>query len=299
MKCAEHSSIKADYVCLDCHGHFCQNCVKKWDSLKNYFQHCLRCRGRCVSMVEIGLIHKKNQLINEARDFWTQLGNVFLYPFNFKGMIKLLSGVFVYVIFSLSIFLYNIYENIILEFCGYFVLPFIILASIGSWLRFVEVAVVSDDSEVPDWPNLLDFESWFFPTVYCILAFLILSSPAIFYWLIAEKVDFVFYLMAFAGFSFLPIILLIIVLNNKFSLLVFYEAVIIIKNTFWSYVAIVLFWALIILTYFSLEVSGLLNQSFLSFIIRWFLFVYFLYITARPLGVYFRANEECFINIDS
>jgi hypothetical protein len=89
-------------------------------------------------------------------------------------------------------------------------------------------------------------------------------------------------------------------LGAKLSSLNPAKAVLSILNNFVAYSVIPLLWFILMI------IGDLVRQritveqySIFGFIGQWFLFVYFLFVSMRPLGVFFRAYEHRLFGFDS
>ena len=300
MNCLNHKNKLAEYHCGSCDGYFCSDCIKELKSGRTLAYICLKCKGRCKSLEELRSMEEEQAEISIARDFWGQLKGIFTYPFNGEGPYILFKGTIGFTIATVPFFLMKIVPNVITEAMVWVLTPFVLFFTVACFLKALEGIAVSDKNELPEFPSLFMVEDWFGKTFIFILTAGLCLAPAMIYNISTNNRDFFFWLLLGGGVYFIPMYMLYVALGEKFFSLNPTKALLSILNNFVAYSIIPLFWLiLIIIGDFVRQIITIEQYSIFGFIGRWFLFVYFLFVSMRPLGVFFRAYEDRLFGFES
>ncbi len=297
MFCKNHSKNSADFHCVHCDGYYCAECIKERNLGRFIAYICKQCDGRCENLKELEKETQQQAEIVEARDYWKQLWNVYHYPFRGRGPGIMLRGTITYTFFMwvfstpfLGLFLH---VNVIV--LG----PWILLCTLACLMHVVEVSAVSDSDEPPDWPDLFIFEDWVIPSVILLLTMGICLTPCLIYFLTTNSKDILFWLLFGCGLYVFPMYLLQVSLKEKFSFLNFPNILKSIERTMVPYSTLLIHWLIIFFVGFLIELTPLYDIFMIGFILRWFIWVYFLYVSMRPLGVFYRVYQDKLVGFDN
>ena len=144
----------------------------------------------------------------------------------------------------------------------------------------------------------LDWGEWGI-TVFAVLgALLICFAPPALYFLYTGLRGTRFWLGVGLGLYLFPMYLVTVLLNEDLLSLNPLNVVLSIINTVIPYTKLVLVFLSLVLAYFVISNSFLVRIPFLGFFIQPFVFVYFLFVITRPLGIFYRRQKARLFGFD-
>ncbi|MFA5060507.1 MAG: hypothetical protein WC676_07770 [Candidatus Omnitrophota bacterium] len=319
MNCKNHPAEKANYTCESCKANFCTPCITARQITPGFTAYiCKECGGKCnpfgdekakppvkprkVIFLEETKIDEKSVKKEKAQapaaqipkkagqpNFWKSLPGTLIFPLRGKG-------VFVVLILSAIVFASEYFAEIV------HTNPFLqILWVIFFTYSFVYGLKVLDDA-IKGEPRLsawIDLKFWLniiWPMVYVILASLLCFLPAAAYFLLKQKFDVIFFPLLGGGVFFLPMFFVRVMAFKKPATINPIKTVTSIARTFFAYLilCVLIFGLTFGWFYLTMDFSldYLTGYEQIVSVLSSFVFVYFLLIVARLLGIFGRFYQQ-------
>ena len=163
--------------------------------------------------------------------------------------------------------------------------------TIASMVKIIETAVTTEREDLYDWPDFLDWFDWVGKAILFLLAWGISYAPAIAYVVLLKRVDGWLFGLIGLGIFIAPMYTLSISLVGGFGSLNIINIFKSIAHTFFPYLATVIFWVLTQYLNFLAYYSPLTKIPMWGGVVRWFIFVYFLFVNMRLLGIFYKAHR--------
>jgi hypothetical protein len=280
MQCEHCNKNSADLYCFGCKNWLCYECANKHHLEKATIYTCKKCKGECRSREEIEILEQTEKTTADFYNYGKQFVGVFVYPFRGEGPLVLLIGVLVFG-FLLVFSAVNIVLRII-------VMPFIALFVLFYMAKSMSDSVVDDSPKgVPD--VLLDFGELVMDMLRLAVGSLLCFIPAIF---VSDQWGWLFWLFVCCGVYFLPMAWLMAVLENEiwiFHPQRFFQAIL---RTIRQYSVIPFFWSLLFGIGYLIEVIFFNRISIWGYFFQAAVLVYFIHVSMRPLGLFYRVYER-------
>lgn len=280
MLCPHCGQGEACFHCFSCDEDVCADCVKKHHVGRSTIYTCKKCKGECRSREEIEDGEQREKRSADFYNYGKQFAGVFVYPFRGEGPLVLLIGVLVF-----GLLLVFSAVNIVLRII---VMPFIAVFVLFYMAKSMSDSVVDDSPKgVPD--VLLDFGELVMDMLRLAVGSLLCFIPAIF---VSDQWGWLFWLFVCCGVYFLPMAWLMAVLENEvwiFHPRRFFRAIL---RTIRKYSVIPFFWSLLFGIGYLIEVIFFDRISILGYFFQAAVLVYFIHVSMRPLGLFYRVYER-------
>ena len=151
--CKNHAMNPAEWLCGRCHQLFCNACVLIKTRGRKPAHVCATCGGQCTPF-GLGVFAKKE----ERKSFFSQLPDVFMYPFRGNGLILLTAGTIFFGFLSL---LRRAPVSGIGMFAaaGKIMVTVISFGYLFSYLQKIILSSAQGDDEMPAWPDFTEYWS--------------------------------------------------------------------------------------------------------------------------------------------
>lgn len=274
MWCKNHNDKEAVFHCESCGNTFCRECIKEINFSPYVAYICKECGGKCVEDIAPE-VDEEAQIMVADGNFWQQLPKIFVYPFKGNGSYLLIGGTVFFTILNFTIL-------------GSFLFPYIVACLVN----ILRASIVPYSDEPPEWPDGTLWKDWIGTSLLLVAAGLLCYAPALFYFTQVKESDLTYWLLIILGTYFFPMCFLSVALNENLSSLnpinIFFSII----RTIVPYTSLVIFWLILISFNSWMEAVILGHIPFLGYILEGFLFVYSLFISMRPLGLFYRANRD-------
>ncbi len=288
MRCKNHNDKKAVFHCESCQGNFCQECIKERTIDRTAVHICKECGGKCVEY-RAPKSDGKAQSTAPSESFWKQLPQIFFYPLKGKGPYLLLGGT---VFFGILGFVIRA------PFMVFLFIPLLFPYILACLVNIIRTSIVPHNTEPPQWPDPTLWKNWLLPSLFLFVTAIVCYIPAQLYYNQAQENDSVYCFLVLMGFYFLPMCFLNIGLNETWTSLNPLNIIFSIMRTFFSYTTLVVFLLTLPILYLFIETTVLRHIPLLGYPLRLFIFVYFLFLGMRALGLFYRANRNKLLGFD-
>lgn len=280
-RCFYHADLKVRYKCTSCLKTFCKDCIKEIPFGNTKTLICPEC-GELAELIKTNrLVSHKNE---KPKPFWYDIPGLLIFPF-IKGNVYSLIGASI-VITLLNYF--PIYGNIISYgvAMSYFFLIIENIASGKDDIPTPDFTSIWDDIIPPAWLGLCAVTIPFLPFIY--YSFFQEVSPTL-----TDPLNITFLLI---GIFFSPICLMIAAINKNVVDIINPERIVnIVVKIPIDYFTTVIFTAIFFLSwqFANNVISNVIGNVFLlNTIVESLLFLYFLFILGRMLGLVIYQNAE-------
>ena len=281
MWCKNHITKEAVFHCVSCEGNFCQECIKEKKFNYSYVAYiCKECGGKCVDVRPE--IDEEAQIMVSAKNFWQQLPKIFLYPFRGDGLYIMIGGTVVFAVLNYS-------------FLSFILGSFYTTACL---VNIVRASIVPNNDQPPQWPDSLRWLEWLLTSCLLVAAGLLCYAPAMYYLNQVKEADAFYWFLVVVGSYFFPMYFLSVCLNENLAALNPLNIIFSIIRTISPYTSLVVFWFSLFLMKYFIEKTLLPHIPLLGYILKWFLFVYFLFVSMRAVGIFYRANKDKLLGFD-
>ncbi|MCB9757367.1 MAG: hypothetical protein H6753_02945 [Candidatus Omnitrophica bacterium] len=243
---------------------------------------CKECGGRCVEDVA-PKVDEEAQIMVADENFWQQLPRIFVYPFKGNGPYLLLGGTVFFTILNLMMGVL---------FIGFLLGPFLFFYTTACLVNILRASIVPYSDEPPEWPDGTLWKDWIGTSLLLVAAGLLCYAPALFYFTQVKENDLIYWLLIILGTYFFPMCFLSVALNENLYSLNLINIFFSIIRTIVPYTSLVIFWLILFSFNSWVEAVILGHVPFLGYILEGFLFVYSLFISMRPLGLFYRVNRD-------
>jgi len=228
-------------------------------------------------------IVKRVQAASPLVEMLIRIPGLFIYPFRKNILWATLGGTVIFTIMHFAMYA---------PFYGFVIFLMFICYTIASMVSIIQGAVNSDDEITYDWPDFIDWFDWIGKFILFILSIIIIYGPPILYVVkISKQPDwFFFVLLIIGGFTY-PMYVLSISLVGGLASLNVINIVKSIGYTFLSYFVMFLILGVIQTMNVFAYMIPLVHIPIWGKFIHWFIFVYFLFVTMRLLGIFYRVNR--------
>ncbi|HBR13977.1 MAG TPA: hypothetical protein DD723_00325 [Candidatus Omnitrophica bacterium] len=215
-------------------------------------------------------------------NFWKEAPRVFIYPLRGNVLSASIGG---------TVFFTGINIAMYAPFYGIIACIMFVCYTIASMVKIIETAVTTEREDLYDWPDFLDWFDWVGKAILFLLAWGISYAPAIAYVVLLKRVDGWLFGLIGLGIFIAPMYTLSISLVGGFGSLNIINIFKSIAHTFFPYLATVIFWVLTQYLNFLAYYSPLTKIPMWGGVVRWFIFVYFLFVNMRLLGIFYKAHR--------
>jgi hypothetical protein len=219
--------------------------------------------------------------INE-KNYWQQVGNIFVYPLRKKILWSTLGATVFFTIMNFTLYV---------PFYGFIIGIMMGCYFIGCVVHIIQTAVSTEDENVFEWPDFLSWMDWFGTTLLFILAVMISYAPAFFYFKFFQRLDAVLIALGVMAMYINPMYILAISLVGGIESLNIINVFKAVKHTFIPYTLTVLFLAVLQAASVLTGMTPLIKIPVLGAFIKWFFSIYFLFVNMRFLGIFYRAHR--------
>jgi len=219
-------------------------------------------------------VHEKN--------YWQHLPRVFIYPVRGKILWATLGATVFFSIMNVAMFA---------PFYGFIVMIIFFCYSIACMVSIIETAATSDREDYFEWPDYQDWFDWIGKGILLVLANILCFAMAGAYFWFFKKIDILFFILVFFGGFIQPMYVMAIALVGGFSSLNIINVVKSVSYTLVPYTITLIFLILVQCLNFLIQMIPLLQIPIWGFLLKWFLFVYFMFVNMRTLGLFYRAHR--------
>ena len=219
------------------------------------------------------------------KNYWMYVGGIFAYPLRRNIFFATVGGTIFFTIINFTVWV---------PFYGFIISLMFGCYLIGCLVSIVNVAATKERDDVFEWPEFINWSDWFGTTILFILANIISALPAFLYlkYISHFSFDFVFFALVLMAVYIYPMFILTISLVGGFQSLNIFGVFIAIKQVFIPYTFTVLFFmflqVLSAIVAYKVPLTGI---PFWGNFFKWFISIYFMFITYRLLGIFYRAHR--------
>ncbi|OGX38195.1 MAG: hypothetical protein A3D87_07945 [Omnitrophica WOR_2 bacterium RIFCSPHIGHO2_02_FULL_50_17] len=219
--------------------------------------------------------------INE-KNYWRYVPGVLLYPLKGQVVFATIGGAIFFAAMNVAMYA---------PFYGLIVLIMFFCYWVGCMVSIIETAVSVEREDAFDWPDFMAWFDWIGKAVLMVLSWVLCYGPAAAYYFYFKRYDLIFFALVVIGGFIAPMYTLAVSLVGGLSSL---NIVNIFKSIGCTFVPYVLTLIFLVLTQ---ALNLLVNRIPLVFIpiwgglFKWLIFVYFLFVNMRLLGLFYKAHR--------
>lgn len=210
--CRNHPKMPAEWICVACRSMFCNGCVELRSYSGASLEMCPVCGRRCLSLADVPKIKARKPAVLPARPFAQELAAALAYPLRLRNLPFLFGYPLIWLIVSVFV-AGSVYDLSIAAIGALAAVVF------GGYICLLLLNILYDSAHGRDnpidLPDLTEIGSVLSSLVWFAWATAVCLAPAAVYYLAVAGVqgydDPLIYLLAGAGFLYLPMALLAVV----------------------------------------------------------------------------------------
>jgi Zn-finger nucleic acid-binding protein len=276
--CFMHSFSEAIAVCKKCGAQACSECTKKQKVGRKILHFCPKCGGSCTDLGEAAKLASVDAA--KTKTFGQAVARSFGYPFRGNGIIILICGtIFFGVVDLLHFGLIGLSLRVLLW--GY----------LFAFMQRIVVTSSQGEEEPPEFPEVSDYHQDIvvpFRQLFITLGVALLPSFFAFIYLGALAGQFTLLL----GALYFPMALLGVAMSDSFGALNPVFVLSSVLKCFGQYLAACFIFSGLMVLYYQIEFSGEIDVPVVGFFVFWFVFLVFLMIGMRVLGMLYYLNKK-------
>lgn len=218
----------------------------------------------------------------DEKNYWRHVPKVFIYPFRGQVIFAAIAGTVFFFIMGIAM---------LAPFYGFVVSLMFFCYLTACMVSIIETAVTVEREDVFDWPDFTFWIDWLGKAVLLILAWVICYGPAAAYVTHFKRLDAVFLILIVLGSFISPMYTLAIALVGGVSSLNIINILKSIGAAFGAYALTVLLLLVTQVLNLLVSRSPLTQIPIWGGVFQWFLFVYFLFVNMRLLGIFYKAHR--------
>lgn len=219
--------------------------------------------------------------INE-RNYWYHVMRTFIYPLRGHVLFATISGSIFFMILSVAMFA---------PFYGLIVTVMFACYVAACMVSIIETAVTIDREDVFELPDFFNWFDWLGKTILLVLGMVLSYAPAIAYIVTTQQPNVVFFLFIGLGIFIAPMYILAVSLVGGLESLNIVNIFKSIAHTFVPYLLTIIFSLFVQCLNVLINMFPLAHIPVWGAIVRWFIFVYFLFVNMRLLGIFYKAHR--------
>jgi pSer/pThr/pTyr-binding forkhead associated (FHA) protein len=276
--CVNHPSVSAIAVCKKCGTRACNDCTKKQKVGRKVMHFCPRCGGACTDLGEVA----KAAAVDATRTktFGQAVGRAFGYPFRGNGIIILICGtIFFGFIDFFRLGLLSWSMRVLLW--GY----------LFAFMQRIVVTSAQGEDDPPEFPEISDYHEDVvvpFRQLFLTLALSVAPAIAAFVYLGSLAGQFALIL----GALYFPMALLGVAMSDSYGALNPVFVLSSVVKCFGQYLAACFVFSGLMFLYYQVEFDSEIDIPIFGFFIFWFVFLVFLMIGMRILGMLYYLNKK-------
>lgn len=276
--CVNHPSVAAIAVCKKCGTLACNECTKKQKVGRKFLHFCPRCGGSCTDLGEAA----KQAAIDatKTKTFGQAVSRSFGYPFRGNGVIILICGtVFCGIVDLLHIGLLTWSMRVLLW--GF----------LFAFMQRIVVTSAQGEDDPPEFPEVSDYQQDIvIPFRQLIITLFVSVAPSIAAFIYLGPLPGQFALLL--GALYFPMALLGVAMSDGYAALNPIFVLSSVLKCFGQYLAACFVFSGLMVLYYQVELSGDIDIPIIGFFIFWFIFLVFLMIGMRILGMLYYLNKK-------
>ncbi len=223
----------------------------------------------------------KSTALNE-KNYWRYVLRIFIYP---------LQGHVIFATIGGTIFFTMMYVAMFVPFYGLIIAIMFFCYLAACMVSIIETAVTVEREDTFDWPDFMSWFDWIGKALLLMMSWAICYGPPVAYLLHFKQPDPLFFALVVIGGFIAPMYTLAVALVGGFSSLNIINIFKSIGRTFFPYLLTVILAMLIGILNLLIHRIPLTGIPVWGGVVRWFIFVYFLFVNMRLLGLFYKAHR--------
>jgi hypothetical protein len=276
--CINHPTVEAVAICNKCGTHACNECTRKQKVGRKVMHFCPRCGGSCRDMGEVA----KAAAVEAAKTktFGQGIARSLTYPFRGNGVIILICG-------TIFFGLVDLFRMGILTWS----LRVMLWGYLFAFMQRIIVTTAQGEDDPPEFPEVSDYhEDIVVPFRQLVITLLVSLAPAIFAFIQMGALAGQFALLL--GALYFPMALLGVAMSDSFAALnpIFVLSAVI--KCFGQYILTCIVFTGLMFVYYQFQFAAEQEFGFAGWFVFWFIFLVFLIIGMRILGMMYYFNKK-------
>lgn len=215
-------------------------------------------------------------------NYWQQVPLIFAYPLRGPILSATVGATIFFAIMNVAMFA---------PFYGIVVTLMFLCYTIACMVSIIETAATTDREDLFDWPDFQDWFDWIGKGILFMLAWVISYAPAILYFVKLKSVDPILFILIAIGMYIAPMYTMAISLVGGLGSLNVINVFKAIGATFLPYTLTVICLGILQLISLMANFIPLMSIPIWGGLVKWFVFVYFLFVNMRLLGTFYKAHR--------
>lgn len=276
--CVNHPNVAAVAVCKKCGVKACNECTKKQKVGRKIMHFCPSCGGSCTDLGEVAKVAAIEA--TRTKTFGQAVLRSFSYPFKGNGIIILLCG-------TIFFGLIDFFHLGLLSWS----LRVLLWGYLFAFMQRIVVTSAQGEDHPPEFPEVSDYhQDVVIPFRQLMLTLFVSLLPSILAFMFLGPLPGQFALLL--GALYFPMALLGVAMSDSFGALnpVFVMSSVV--KSFGQYLAACFVFSALMVMYYQFEFENEIQIPIVGFFVFWFIFLVFLMIGMRILGMFYFLNKR-------